>query len=256
VIESKNNIKSIVKADKIINVIAYERKPIALSELSNRLHIAKSTLHGILATLTNIGYLQQDQETGKYKLGVRLFELGSQITSTWDEKAIVQPYMAELVEMSDETVHLAMLSDGEVLYVDKLEGNSSIRIVTAPGVKLPVHCTGVGKVLLAYCKEAEIQEILERFTLQKYTDYTMTDIEKLHKELEKIRKKGYSYDNQEYLDGLRCLSAPIFDRHGKVIFALSISGPLSRMNKENMAKYLSRLLAAASEISMKFGYRG
>lgn len=254
VIESKSNIKSIVKAGKVIDVIAHARQPIALSDLANQLHIAKSTLHGILSTLVNIGYLEQEQSTGRYKLGVQLFELGSQIADTWNEKALVRPYMEELARITDETVHLAMLSNGEVLYVDKQEGNSSIRIVTAPGVKLPTHCTGVGKVLLAYSTAEEVKEILDRFGLKKYTKYTITSTEVLEKELLDIRKRGYSYDNQEFLDGLRCISAPLFDSNGKIVFALSISGPVSRMKKENIKEYLQILIDASKEISKKFGY--
>ena len=254
-IESKNNIKSIVKASKIINVIAYEKKLISLSELSNYLNIAKSTLHGILSTLVNIGYLEQEQATGKYRLGVQLFELGSQIANNWDEKTIAKPYMVELANMTDETIHLAMLSNGEVLYVDKQEGNASIRIVTAPGVKLPAHCTGVGKVLLAYSKEDVVKGILERFGLEKHTSQTITNKEQLQEELLKIRKQGYGYDNQEYLDGLRCISTPIFDSNGNIQFALSISGPVSKMGKEKIKEYLPLLLRASTEISMKFGYR-
>ncbi|MFV0393733.1 MAG: IclR family transcriptional regulator [Coprobacillaceae bacterium] len=254
--ENKSNIKSIVKAGKIIDVIAYERIPISLSDLSKRLDMAKSTLHGLLSTLVDIGYLEQVQESGKYKLGVQLFELGSQIMNTWSEKEIAQPYMEELARRTSETVHLAMLSNGEVLYVDKKEGNSSIRIVTAPGVKLPAHCTGVGKTLLAFLPEEKWKDILDTVGLQKYTSYTITKEEMLYKELDKIRRQGYAYDNQEYLDGLRCISAPIFDNNGRLVFALSISGPLSRMSKANIQAYLGLLLDATKDISKKLGYRG
>ncbi|MDF9825042.1 DNA-binding IclR family transcriptional regulator [Breznakia sp. PF5-3] len=254
-IEGKNNIKSIVKASKIIDVIAFERSSLSLSELSERLGIAKSTLHGLLSTLVNIRYLEQDQNTGKYKLGVQLFELGSQIANTWNEKAIAKPYMEKLVEETGETIHLAMLSNGEVLYVDKQEANSSIRIATAPGAKLPLHCTGVGKVLLAFSNEKEIHNILNSYELTKYTEHTIIDEEGIKRELNKIKTLGYAYDNQEFLDGLRCVAAPIFDHNHRVIFSLSISGPLSRMKDEVIDHYRDLLLTASQEISRKLGYR-
>lgn len=253
-IDGKKNIKSIVKMSNIIDVIAYEQNAVSLSELSKRLGIAKSTLHGLLSTLVNIRYLEQEQETGRYKLGVQLFELGSQIANTWNEKTIAKSYMEKLVEETGETVHLGMLSNGEVLYVDKQEANSSIRIGTAPGLKLPLHCTGVGKVLLAYSDEKEIQKILSS-DLKKYTDYTIDDTKILGQQLIDIRKAGYGFDNQEFVDGLRCIAAPIFDRQSRVIFSLSISGPLSRMKEKEIIKYRNLLLEASSSISEKLGYR-
>lgn len=255
-IDSKNNIKSIVKAGLIIDVIAYERVPISLSDLATRLNMAKSTLHGLLSTLVNIGYLEQEQDTGKYKLGVHLFELGSQIANTWNEKRIARAYMTELVEKTGETVHLAMLSNGEVLYVDKQEGFSPIRIVTAPGVKLPAHCTGVGKILLAYSPKERMEQLIDQFGLIQYTSNTITSKDALYSNLKQIKEDGYTYDNQEFLDGLRCVAAPVFDYNGKVIFALSISGPLFRMSDELIEKYRDLLLEATKEISLKLGYRG
>lgn len=254
-IEGKNDIKSIVKASKIIDVIAFERKPLSLSELSNRLGMAKSTLHGLLSTLVNIHYLEQEQDTGRYKLGIQLFELGSQIANTWNEKEIAKSYMEKLVEKTGETVHLAMLSNGEVLYVEKQEAYSSIRIATAPGAKLPVHCTGVGKVLLAYSSAQEIDEILKGYELSPHTEYTITNKGDLLSELQRIRRQGYAYDNQEFVDGLRCVSAPIFNHTNRVIFSLSVSGPLYRMQDEQIEKYRELLLDATYEISRKLGYR-
>lgn len=255
-IDSKNNIKSIVKAGQVIDLIAYARTPVSLTDLAKELDMAKSTLHGLLSTLVNIGYLEQDRDTGKYKLGVHLFELGSQISNTWNEKILARSYMTELAEKTDETVHLAMLSGGQVLYIDKVEGYSPIRIVTAPGVKLPVHCTGVGKVLLAYSSEETIEQILKESPLERYTDYTIVSTNKLHEALAEIKTQGYVYDNQEFLDGLRCVAAPVFDHNGKVIFALSISGPLFKMTDEVIDEYRDMLLNATSSISERLGYRG
>ena len=254
-IEGKNDIKSIVKASKIIDVIAFERKPLSLSELSNRLGMAKSTLHGLLSTLVNIHYLEQEQETGCYKLGIQLFELGSQIANTWNEKEIAKSYMEKLVKETGETIHLAMLSNGEVLYVEKQEAYSSIRIATAPGAKLPLHCTGVGKVLLAFNSALEMEQILKDYELSPHTKYTITNKETLLCELRKIKQQGYAYDNQEFVDGLRCVSAPIFNHNKQVIFSLSVSGPLYRMQDEQIQKYCKLLLVATLEISRKLGYR-
>ncbi|MDR1794860.1 MAG: IclR family transcriptional regulator [Erysipelotrichaceae bacterium] len=254
-VDNRNNIKSIVKAAKIIDAIAFERRSMSLSELSDKVKIAKSTLHGLLSTLVNIGYIDQESDSGYYKLGVELFELGSQISSTWNEKNLAKSWMRRLAEEVNETVHLAMLSNGEVLYVDKMESTQSIRIETAPGVKLPAHCTGLGKVLLAYQPKKEFEHILDSKGMKAYTAKTITNRRLLERELAEIRQNGVGMDDQEFLDGLRCVAAPIFDVNGRILFALSISGPLFRMSNDALENYRMKIKNIGMEISEKLGYR-
>ena len=250
-----NAIKSIVKAAEIIDLLTLSENPLSLSEMSKELNIAKSTLHGILGTLVHLEYVTQSDEDGKYSLGMKLFEIGSTISMRWDARRIARPYMESLAEKTGETIHLGVLRNGEVLYIDKKESSGSIRIVTETGLKLPAHCTGVGKVLLSGLDAVSLDSLIEKGKLEKYTDTTITDMKHLKKELGAVRKKGYAIDEQEFMVGLRCIATPIYDHAGEVTCAISISGPLVRMSGDILEKKKKQLLKAAESISYELGYR-
>lgn len=251
--KKNNNIKSVVKAISIIELLVSNGKAISLTEMARELGMARSTVHGLASTLLDLGYLSQNPETGHYELGTKLYEVGNAVASNWTEKSIAKPYITYLVEKLKETVHMAKLSDGKVLYIDKYESTHSIRIVTETGLKLPAHCTGVGKVLLAYLSKAELDYILKTNPLEYYTDKTITNRQEFDVELEKIRKQGYATDNQEFVAGLACVAAPIFNHQNTVIAALSISAPVSRMKTDYMEMIKDDLLKACQEISIKLG---
>jgi len=254
--QSGGNIKVIIKVAAVIDFLAESDNPVSLTYLSNELGIAKSTLHGILATLNSIGYVNKDPETGDYRLGLHLFELGNSISRKLDERRIAKPYMQMLAEKTGETVHLAVLEGGEVLYINKQESNSSIRIITESGLKLPVHCSGLGKVLLAGWSNEEIIDLLDKMGMAKYTETTITSVKDFMKEIERVRRQGYASDRQEFMIGLRCVGAPIYNINGKIICAISISGPISRMSGDLLEVKRTHLMKAAKAISKKLGYTG
>jgi DNA-binding IclR family transcriptional regulator len=253
--ENGGNIKVLVKAAAVIDLIASAGTPKSLTALSNELDIAKSTLHGILATLDSIGYISKNIETGEYKLGLRLFELGNIISRKLDERRIAEPYMQMLAEKTGETVHLSVLEDGEVLYINKVESSHSIRIITESGLRLPVHCSALGKALLSGKNNDEILAILKKKGMAKFTETTITEPDGFIAEIEAVRRKGYASDKQEFMVGLRCVAAPIYDINGKVICALSISGPISRMSGELLEVKRKHMTKAAISISRKLGYK-
>ncbi|MDR3225654.1 MAG: IclR family transcriptional regulator [Clostridiales Family XIII bacterium] len=249
-------IRVIVKAAAVIDFLAESDNPVSLTSLSRELGIAKSTLHGILATLHSIGYVNKDAESGNYRLGLHLFEIGNSISRKLDERRIAKPYMQALAEKTGETVHLAVLEGGEVLYINKQESNSSIRIITESGLKLPVHCSGLGKALLSGWPDGEIIALLEKKGMAKYTETTITGVKDFMKEIERVRRQGYASDRQEFMIGLRCVAAPIYNINGKVICAISISGPISRMSGDLLEAKRTHLMKAAGAISKKLGYTG
>ncbi|MDR0519088.1 MAG: IclR family transcriptional regulator [Clostridiales Family XIII bacterium] len=249
-------IRVIVKAAAVIDLLAESNNPVSLTDLSGELGIAKSTLHGILATLSSIGYVSKDPDSGDYRLGLRLFELGNTISHKLDERRIAKPYMQVLSEKTGETAHLAILDDGEVLYINKQESNSSIRIITESGLKLPVHCSGLGKVLLAGMPDEEILALLAKKGMAKYTETTITSTDVFMKEIERVRRQGWASDKQEFMIGLKCVAAPIHNINGKVICAISISGPISRMSGDLLEAKRAHLMKAAKGISKKLGYTG
>lgn len=252
--ERASSIKSIVKAAKVINVLSEAGQPLSLAKLSSELKMSKSTLHGIIATLVDVKFVVQEQHSGCYQLGTRLFEIGNVIASQWNVRKIAYPFIQQIVAATGETVHMAVLSDYEVLYINKLESMNSVRIVTDVGLKLPAHCTGLGKALLSGLSSFELQHLISEKGLKKHTDATITTYEKLWRELERIRVQGYATDEQEFVDGLRCVAAPVFNHAGEIAAALSISGPVSRMQGEKFEQCLASLQKAAVEISALMGY--
>jgi DNA-binding IclR family transcriptional regulator len=247
-------IRVLVKAAAVIDLLADSEHSLSLTAMSNELGIAKSTLHGILATLGGIGYVAKDPETGDYRLGLHLFEIGNAISRKLDERRIAAPYMEALAKKTGETAHLAVLEDGEVLYLDKHESNSSIRIITESGLKLPVHCSGLGKALLSGLSDGEITALLDKKGMEKYTETTITNAEDLLKEIAEVRRNGYASDRQEFMIGLRCVAAPIYNINGKSACAISISGPISRMTGDLLEAKRAHLMKAARAISKKLGY--
>jgi DNA-binding IclR family transcriptional regulator len=218
--------------------------------------MAKSTLHGILSTLVEIGYVSQNPDTDLYQLGLRFFEIGSSISNNWNERQIASPYMQKILEQTGETVHMAVLSDGEVLYINKQESSRSIQIVTSNGVKLPAHCTGLGKALLSGLSSEEVKYICDAKGMAKLTEQTITSYEALMTELATVQERGYSVDNQEFMEGLRCIAVPVFNHSGKVTAAISIAGPISRMRDDDFEFNKKCLMIASREISKKLGYTG
>lgn len=253
--EREARIQSVARALTIIDVMAEAGGELALNEIAGRLGLAKTTVHGLISTLKTFGYVEQSAFSGKYKLGVRLFEVGNIVSNGWEVRVVAVPYIQKLVEEMGETVHLVILDRYEVLYIDKRESSGSLHIASQVGMRLPAHCTGVGKVLMAYLSPQERHQIIKTRGLPRFTRNTLTDPVALEAELEKIKKQGYAVDNEEIMDSLRCVAAPIRDQSGKVISALSISGPVSRMQGERFEKALRLCVATAAEISANLGYR-
>jgi len=252
--EKNGTIKSIVKAAKAINVLAAAGQPMSLAAMSKELQISKSTLHGIISTLVDVKFIAQDQQSGRYRLGTRLFELGSAISNQWDVRKIGYPIIQQIVAGIGETVHMAVLDDYEVLYINKLESTSSIRIVTDVGAKLPAYCTGLGKALLSGMSRLELQCYVSAKGLAKKTENTITTFDGLWKEMQLIRLRGYAIDEQEFVEGLRCCAAPIRNHAGAIVSAISISGPISRIQGEKFDLCKKTLQKAAEEISLQMGY--
>jgi DNA-binding IclR family transcriptional regulator len=237
----------------LLDVMAEAGQEMSLTEISLRSGWAKSTVHGLLSTLRDYRFVDQSQETGRYRLGVRLFELGNAASKSWDVRAIAKPHLARLGRRAGETVHLAAESNGEVLYLDKVESNNLIRIVSEIGGRLPMHCSGLGKALLAYKTDAEVTRIADEKGLAPMTRRTITSLPALLSELEKTRSRGYSMDDGEIMDNLRCVAAPIFDCGGAAPYAVSASGLSSNMRGESLDRVIQLVTQTADTISRLMG---
>lgn len=253
--ENQPRIQSVARALSIIDILAQAGGELALNEIASRVSLPKSTVHGLISTLRDFGYIQQSSFTGKYRLGIRLFEVGSIVAQGWEVRSVAAPYIEQLLEEMGETVHLVILDKFEVLYIDKREKPGALRIASQVGMRLPAHCTGVGKVLMAYLAPEQRQELISRKGLPRFTRKTLTDPTMLEVELAQVRTQGFAVDNEEIMDSLRCVAAPIRNQSGEVISAISVSGPISRLTGKKFETAIRRVIETAGEISANLGFR-
>jgi len=246
-------VQSVDRAIQILKLFSEDRKEMKLTEIANELDLNKSTVYGILSTLKYHGLIDQDEKTQKYRLGLYLMRLGNLVANSIDVINIAHPIIEEVSHRLNETVHLSKLDRLEIVYLDKVESNQSIRISTAIGTRKPAYCTGMGKVLLAFSDLNEVEKSLPD-KLQAFTPNTVIDKKVLLEELRDIKKIGYAIDREESEIGLMCIAAPIFDYNGEVKYALSVSGPTPRITGERLEKIINIAKDAARKISYKLGY--
>lgn len=231
-------------------------EPAGLVELSNRLELHKSTVHRILSSLQMMGYVRQEEDTGKYRLSLKWMEISNRITEKLDIVSIARPYLRKLSEISGETVHLVEVEGNEAIYIDKVEsGSNSIRMVSRVGSRIPLYCSGVGKAMLAERSDEEIEEIWNSSDIRAMTPKTILSLDEFLETIREIRKFGYALDNEENEMGVRCIAASILDHEGKARNAFSISAPVGRMTDEKLKMLAEYVLESKRNISGEFGFR-
>ena len=245
------NIQSVERAFSILEMFqSAGGEGLSLRDLSDRLDLNKSTVFGLVNTLVNMGYLQRDEHTQLYTLGYRFLSFSDTVKASSLLLRVVQPYLSELSRIYGETVHFAVEQRGKVIYLDKVTAPQSISINSQIGQENWMHCTGVGKCLLAHMSPAGINEVLAG-PLPRMTDYTITDPVQLRAELEKIRACGYALDMEEVELGLSCVAVPIYDRHGRVCCAVSVSGLTPRIRTDLENGIADTMKKVAAEITQK-----
>ncbi|MBS4211283.1 MULTISPECIES: IclR family transcriptional regulator [Neobacillus] len=249
-------VQSIDRALTIVNYVSSQKGGLGVTELAEKLGLNKSSIFRILATLASHGYIEQDPDTKKYKLGYKYLELSAKLLDSIDIRKEAKPYLQELVDLSNEVIHLIIYSQKEAIYIEKLEGSETLRMHSQVGRRVPMHCTSAGKVLLAYLPTEEVMDMIEEKGLPRHTDNTITDQVELLDNLQKIRKKGYGVEREENEPGVTCMAAPIFNHLGNVIGAVSISGPSMRMTEARLDELKDKLIEVGSSISRRLGYKG
>ncbi|HYE82359.1 MAG TPA: IclR family transcriptional regulator [Clostridia bacterium] len=244
-------IQSVSRAVQVLNCFE-KHEELGVTEISKMMELHKSTAFGLIATLEECRLLEKNEDTGKYRLGLELFRLGTKVNSSL--RGIVIPYLERLVSLYGETVNLVSADDTYVIYLEKVESSHSMRICTMVGGRLPIYCTAVGKAILANLPEAEADSIIERMDFRKFTDNTICDKEKLLKYLAYAKEKGYAEESEELELGLSCVAAPIFNHFGRAFAAISVSGPASRMTEDFRKKISISLMEFTQDISRKLGY--
>jgi IclR family transcriptional regulator, KDG regulon repressor len=248
-------VKALARALSILEVLLHHPSPITITQLSQQLGIFPSTVHRMIDTLKYWGFVEQVPNSQEYTLGLKVIELGMarlhQI-SVFNESA---PFLKQIAQKFNETVNLGVLDEGEVVYLDKVESTRIVKAILYPGRRAPFHCTAIGKVLMAFQPKSVRSKIIAGTELTKYNKNTITDPKMLEDELLKIKQSGYAIDNGEQIEEVNCIAVPIYDIHGKVIAAISISAPAFRMSSEKRKEMISVSKKKAMDISRRLGYK-
>jgi IclR family KDG regulon transcriptional repressor len=247
-------LKSVEKALQILEAFSSDTPELSVSELEQKLSLPKVSIYRFLRVLLKKGFIRQDPQTRKYRLGIKVFELGSIVLRDMELRKVAFPLIGELSRKSGETVHLGILDGEEVVSIEGTESGYSLRISLPIGKRVCLHSTGIGKAILAFLQDEEIEEIVKAKGLPRLTKNTITDPNLLKKELQAIKSQGYAIDNEENEPGIRCVAAPILDSSQHVIASISISGPSVRITNEKIPELADMVIQTSREISKSLGY--
>ena len=251
---TKSPVQSIDRVLDLIEALSSTSPGMTLTELSNSVGLHVSTTHRLLSSLVSRGYVQKDSETGKYRLTMRLFELGSRVVSGLDLVSVARPHLEHLADLTRETIHLVARQENNVVYICKEDTQERIiRMASAVGRSAPMYCTAVGKCILSHLSPEEVQRIWDSTEIVAYTPHTHTSLQTLIDELKIIKEQGFAVDNEENELGVRCVAAPIFDYSGAPIAAISISAPAVRFSPQKQAFFSKQVVLCANKISALLG---
>jgi IclR family transcriptional regulator, KDG regulon repressor len=250
---TSNFLRALESAFRVLEIMARTEGGVHVSELARTLQLPKATVFRILFTLQEIGYARRDPVTRAY-LAVRgvawvNYDEGREIL-----RRVARPYMGKLLSRFEQTVNLAVLDRGQVLYTEILEGLRSIRMAANVNTYAPVHATGVGKCMLAFLHPMEAEEILKKRSLPKLTPKTITSVRVQLTAFKRIREQGFAIDNEEAETGARCVAAPIFNSQGRPVAAMSVSGPVNYMTGTVVGQVAQQLVEATRKISGQLGF--
>jgi DNA-binding IclR family transcriptional regulator len=247
---------SVHVVDRVFSLLEYlslEPEPKGPTEIAAATRLHKSTVHRLLSALYSRGYVERTSE-GKYHIGVKLIEIASNHIDNLELQTEARPLLNELRETLGLVVHLGILDHNEVVYVEKLDISRNLRLYTQIGMRVPAHCSSLGKCLLANLSGDDIDYLLPKQKLERYTPNTITSVQDLKTQLREVRLRGWAFDNGEYIAENRCVAAPLFDYRGEVIAAVSASGPTSLLTKERIPSVVEKLKETTAQISRRLCY--
>jgi DNA-binding IclR family transcriptional regulator len=249
-----NQVRSVRRAIRILEALR-EGPSRTVTELARALALPKSSVFELVSTLAAEGLVKKEDSSSRYRLGLRLVELARAANQDLEVRQVARPLIERLRDEFNETVQLTVLDGGEILYVDGCESSRPLRTFFQPGDRAPLHCTALGKAILANLPPGERERHLRRRGLRAFTPGTLTDPEALRRELARTAARGYSVDDREHEEDVRCVGAPIRDREGRTFASISVSGPAHRLKPGRDAEIARRIMAAAAEISRRLGYQ-
>jgi DNA-binding IclR family transcriptional regulator len=246
--QAKSNL-SVRKALAIINLLADREDCLSLTEISTALGLTMSTTHHIITSLKLDRFVDQNAETKKYGIGLRLFEIGLSNNYYHRLAELAGPILEKMSEETGESSNLAVLIEGQITYIAQRQSSHMMKTFVQLGSRSPVHCTGVGKVLISQYAREDLERIIRKQGLEKYTARTITTIKELFTELEQVQEQGYAVDREEREEGVICIAAPVYNSSQRIVASISISGPAGRINAMNFTKIIDLLKGHAREIS-------
>ncbi|MBO1511179.1 IclR family transcriptional regulator [Metabacillus bambusae] len=247
-------IQSVDRALRILELFDDRENELSITEISKRMNLHKSTIHSLLKTLQSHRYIKQNEENGKYSLGLKLFERGNYVIENMDLRTNARKYLESLAFQTKNTVHLVILDGQEGVYIDKVEGHGVTVLYSKVGRRVPIHTSAVGKALVAFKNDREIENILTNYEYTKRTDKTIMNNEEFLSELQSVRHNGFAIDNEENEPGIFCLAVPIMDHTNKVIAAISMSLSSAKAKDEIINEYKTLLKETGEQISVSLGY--
>jgi len=253
--KSEYIIQAVSHALDLLEQFHDEVDELGVTELSKRLKLHKNNVFRLLATLESRGYIEQNKATENYRLGLKALELGQTFIKQMGLLRQAKVILERLVSECNETSYVAIFKEGHIVYLDVVETDLTVRVVSRVGTRLPAYCTAAGKIHMAFMSEEEIDELLPQRELKQFTPNTFSDREELKKALVEVAEKGYAIDNEELDVGVRCVAGPIRDYTRRIVGAVSVSGPSMRFSDERMEKEIVPLvLQAAEDLSTRLGY--
>ena len=243
-----------VKGLALLETLALSDRPRGVTELANDLGLAKSQVHRLMQTLADRGYVRQDPDSGRYACTLKLWEYGALVADRVDVRNVARTHLQSLADSTSETVHMSVLEQTEVVYIDKIDSPQPVRAYSRLGGRAPAYSVATGKALLAYAPA----EVLEKLSgkLQRHTPRTITDFEELKRELARVREQGYALNRGEWQESVCGLAVPIFASNRRTIAAVGISGPLERLTPGVLRDFAPVVVDTGRAISRELGFSG
>jgi DNA-binding IclR family transcriptional regulator len=254
VAEAPGRLSSVASALMVLKAFSADEAEIGISALGKRLGLAKSTVHRLAVTLASEGFLEQNPETGRYRLGLALFSLGALVRKRMDVSNEARPLLGALRDKTQEAVRLAILSGDQVVFLYNLESSQALGIMTYIGSQKPAYCTAEGRAMLAFAPAAQRAAVIGRPQVAR-TPKTLVEREDLQRALDDVRAAGYAVDDEECEVGVRGLGAPVRDLSGRVVAAVGLAGPVQRLTKKDLRALAPEVVGTADAVSVRLGYR-
>lgn len=247
------DITALQRGLQLLSLLAEAETDLSATQISQRSKLHSSTVHRFLVNLENSGYIARNEQ-GNYSLGPRCIALGHAALHRLDVRRVSLPELAEINRLTRETIHLTIRNGLNAIYVEKFDSPEPLRIFSRIGALVPLHCTAVGKVLLAYLPPQERSALIQKLELTRFTPATIGSVQQLNAELDSVRMNGYAFDNEEHESHIQCIAGPILNHDGAIVAAFSVTGPATRMHNVRLRQLIPLVQKTSQSISRALGY--